>query len=121
MARVIAIIALLWAATGCRVSREMKLCRVIDESTLQPIGGAEVRMRPYAPIHPFWPRGDAGVTDANGEVRLSLPSDFWWYFSGARAAGYSEVKHPAREVPPDGAFAVFYTQRLAAEDDGRPR
>ena len=118
MVRGIAIIALL-ASTGCRVSREMKLCRVIDESSLEPIAGAEVRMRPYAPLHPFWPRGDAGVTDASGEVRLSLPSDFWWYFSGARAAGYSQVKHPARAVPPDGAFAMFYMRRVAAADTSR--
>src|SRR5688572_11394396 len=115
MARFIAIIALLGVA-GCRVSRQMKLCRVSDERSLEPIGRGEGHMRPFAPLHPFWPRGDAGVTDANGEVRLSLPNDFWWYFSGARAAGYSEVKHPAREVPPDGAFAVFYMQRVKTAD-----
>ena len=45
-----------------------------------------------APIHPFWPAGDRGITDKNGEVALSLPMDFWFYFGGVDAEGYTEIK-----------------------------
>ena len=62
--------------TGClcvNEPRQTRVCRVVNADTFQPISGAKVWMQPYAPIHPFWPPGDKGVTDANGEVKLSAP------------------------------------------------
>src|SRR4051812_48962434 len=96
MRAVIATLGLL-CAVGCQVPRSMQQCRVIDDADARPIVGAKLHIQPYAPIHPFWPAGATGVTGANGEVMLSLPSDFWFYFSDARASGYSAskyVKHP---------------------------
>jgi hypothetical protein len=92
----------------------MKVCRVVEVDTFQPIRGAQIWMQPYAPIHPFWPSGDKGVTDANGEAKLSLPTDFWFYFYGAKAAGYSEVDNPEHRMAwPAGVFAVFYMKHDA--------
>lgn len=95
----IVIVSLLFCA-GCQpVARHMQICRVVETDTFKPIRGAKLWMQPYAPIHPFWPAGDQGVTDANGEVKLSLPKDFWWYFSSCKADGYSEVKQPEHPMP----------------------
>ncbi len=92
----------LLCAVGCQTPRSMQLCRVIDDADLRPIGGATVHIQPYAPIHPFWPAAASGVTDANGEVRLSLPSDFWFNFCDVRAAGYSPSKVQDRPIEPAG-------------------
>jgi hypothetical protein len=113
------LILCLLCCTGCQVAREMKLCRVIDVDSLQPISGAKVWMQPYAPFHPFWPSGDQGVTDANGEVKLSLPKDFWLYLSSAEAKGYTEINDPERDVDVlesarDGAWWMFYMKRNTA-------
>jgi hypothetical protein len=92
----------------------MRLCRVLDADSLQPMAGASVWMQPYAPIHPFWPPGDKGITDAKGEVWLSLPwdRDFWFYFSDVKAKGYSQVDGPSPPVPwPVGVWALFYMKR----------
>jgi hypothetical protein len=101
----------LFCCTGCCVPREMKLCRVVDVADFQPISGAKVWIQPCAPIHPFWPLGDRGVTNANGEVRLSFPQDFWWYLSGASANGYSEVEAPDPPMENAGASMIFYMKR----------
>jgi len=74
-------------------------------------------MQPYAPFHPFWPPGDKGVTDAKGQVILSLPwdQDFWFYFSGVSAAGYSACH--GQDLPGEGdTWAIFYMKRDAARE-----
>jgi hypothetical protein len=117
MKTILALLGLL-CTIGCQVPREMKLCRVIDDSSCQPISGAKVHVQPYAPIHPFWPAGASGVTDANGEVSLSLPSDYWWYFGDVHADGYSQVTGQARPLEPGGrkfAFLLFSMQRKEAK------
>ena len=93
------------------------LCRVVDIDSGKPIGGAKVWMQPYAPIHPFWPPGDRGTTDSKGEVTLSFPKDFWFYFSGVSADGYVEVEPPEwsdawrNAWPYGGAWWVFFVKR----------
>jgi hypothetical protein len=93
MRKLLLILGVLSCCTGC-AAREPQLYKVVDSTDLQPVGGAEVWMQPWAPIHPFWPAGDRGTTDANGEVTLSLPHGFWFYFWGVKADGYTEVKDP---------------------------
>ncbi|MCX5662615.1 MAG: hypothetical protein NTW19_23285 [Planctomycetota bacterium] len=100
---------------GCQGAREAILCRVVDVDHFQPVCDAKVWLQPWAPIHPFWPAGDKGVTNAEGEVTLSLPKDFWWYFSFARADGYSQVKHPERLAEARGADWILYMKRDAPE------
>jgi hypothetical protein len=104
---------------GC-VSREAKLYRVVDATDFHPIQGAQVWMQPWAPIHPFWPAAARGVTDDNGIVSLSLPTDSWFYFSGVKADGYSLVEDPEHPAPiPDGItiFGTFYMKRDPAESE----
>jgi hypothetical protein len=106
-------ILLLLCCTGCLGPREMKLYRVVDVSNFQPIPGAKVWAQPYAPIHPFWPFGARGITDANGQVRLSLPADFWFYINIANAKGYSQLyydDHPTMPYPAD-TWAILYMKR----------
>jgi hypothetical protein len=112
--RKISIILCFLCCTGCQISREPMVCRVVDAADRQPIRGAKVWMQPWAPIHPFWPAGDKGVTNDNGEATLSLPNGFWFYFSGAEADGYSRVKDvEGLPQPPAGTWAVFYMKRDA--------
>ena len=102
---------------GCQVEREPRLCRVVDIDSGKPIGGAKVWMQPYAPIHPFWPPGDHGTTDSKGEITLSFPKDFWFYFHDVSADGYVEVEPPEwkNTWPFDGAWWVlFMRQRTRA-------
>lgn len=103
-------------ALGCQTPRSIQLCRVIDDTDLRPISGAKIQLQPYAPFHPFWPAGASGVTDADGEVRLSLPSDFWFYFSAVNATGYSSSKLPDQPIEPAGrqrANFLFWLHRDA--------
>src|SRR5947207_15458141 len=97
MTKLLVIISILFCA-GC-VKREPQVVKVVDAADFHPIQGAKVWMQPWAPIHPFWPAGDSGVTDEKGEVTLLLPrpSDFWFYFSSVKADGYTEAK-PSEEV-----------------------
>jgi hypothetical protein len=101
--------------SGCQVERESRIVRVLDRETEKPIAGAKVWMQPYAPIHPFWPAGDHGVSDAQGTAVLSFPLGFWFYFDGADAPGYHEVQPPdgwfSREPQGDRAFMTFFMKR----------
>ena len=74
-------------------------------------------MQPWAPIHPFWPWGDKGVTNEAGEVKLSLPTGFWFYFRGVSANGYRWIQPPESYSPttmPSGVQADFYMKRIKA-------
>jgi hypothetical protein len=120
MRKLLLILSVLCCCTGC-ATREPQLYKVVDSTDLQPVGGAEVWMQPWAPIHPFWPAGDRGTTDANGEVTLSLPHGFWFYFWGVKADGYTEVKDPDEVKAParwlqtsPGTQNVFFMRRDTA-------
>jgi hypothetical protein len=125
MVKFLLIISLL-CCTGC-ATREPQLFKVVDALDLQPIRGADVWMQPFAPIHPFWPAGDRGTTDANGEVTLSLPQGFWFYVWGLKADGYTEakpeeVKAPSRWLQTSpGTSQVFFMKRTATGDARQPR
>jgi hypothetical protein len=106
--------------TGC-ATREPQLYRVVDSVDFRPIERARVWMQPFAPIHPFWPAGDRGVTDKKGEVKLSLPNDFWFYLIVVKADGYTHVQEPDRPRAPHrsldaspGTQLVFYMRRDVA-------
>lgn len=106
---------------GCQVQRQVSTFRVVDAADSRPIYGAKVWMQPWAPVHPFWPAGDKGVTDDKGEVRLSLPAGFWFYFSDVNAPGYALIrdneclsKIAAREGPAFyGKETTLYMKRVA--------
>jgi hypothetical protein len=109
----------LFFCAGCLVSRTTETLRVVDVETFKPIGGATVWKQAWAPIHPFWPLGDWGVTDDSGEVRLSRPTGFWFYFEGVCATGYSQVRNTGSlpRTRPTGGWANFYMRRTPASFD----
>ena len=94
--------------TGCITDRVTQTVRVADIDTGKPISGATVWKQAWAPIHPFWPLGDRGVTNENGEAQLSRPTGFWFYFDGVCANGYSRVQ---AETRPSWGSANFYMAR----------
>jgi hypothetical protein len=105
-------VVMLICCAGCD-SYTTTVCHVVDAANLQPIPGARVWEQPYAPIHPFWPRGDKGVTDANGEVKLSTPTSFYFYFDDVKADGYSRLSKDEGEnlpYPADNSW-IFYMKR----------
>lgn len=93
----------------------MKTCTVVDAADHTPIEGAKVWVQPWAPIHPFWPAGAKGVTNAAGETELSLPDGFWFEWSGASAPGYRQVRDPAKYEERIHKAYVFYLQRSPAD------
>lgn len=115
--RMVFAIMLLLCCTGClAVPRETSRCHVVDVVGSKPITGAHVWIQPFAPIHPFWPRGDSGLTNANGDVWLSEPTGFWFYITDIRAPGYRMTTNsPERNLPEpdDGSYAIFYMERRA--------
>jgi hypothetical protein len=112
------VILCLIGCAGCEVTRQTRICQVVDEANFQAIRGAKVWFQPYAPFHPFWPMGARGITDANGQAKLSLPADFWFYFYGVKADGYSQVDNPERLMPHTAEiWWVFYMKRNSAGGD----
>lgn len=118
MGKLLVILAVL-CCTGC-VTREPQLYKVVDSVDFQPIQRAKVMMQPFAPIHPFWPPGDKGTTDENGEVTLSLPHGFWFYIIIVNADGYTHVQDPDKPTAPHrsldpspGTQLVFFMRRDA--------
>ena len=92
---------------GCFTPRMTQTISVADVDSGKPISGATVWKQPWAP-HPFWPWGDRGVTNVNGEVQLSMPVGFWFYFEGVSADGYSRVQRP------EWGSAYFYMARTVS-------
>jgi hypothetical protein len=116
------LLCVVWCS-GCiciHEPRQPRICEVVDADGFRPINGATVWMQPYAPFHPFWPPGDKGITNANGQAVLSLPwnGDFWFYFSSVKAVGYHEYAGKELDDPrlPGEIWSRFYMKRDSAKN-----